>query len=200
MVYRQRAGATGCWVVGGGQRSRGSCRKRPEAWEWGAVKVGSVNKLGGWFRSNFALPGRTVGDDLLVGSADEVPPHDDLLTQWFPTQDEHADRGDPRLHNHAGLTGGQIGKMIHRQRGAVEKQVPGIEQHSVLEGRVQVQFQRPAGTDRCLCAEQRRGVSVHRGGGAGQRTEENSHFSRSQPHRLRSVMLEHGGHVAGGVR
>ena len=80
-----------------------------------------------------ALPFLAEGDYLLVAAADEVPPHDDLLTEWLTPQDE-----DPRRLRRARLERNRRGArglehdLARLGHGAAHGQVAGVAQESVL--------------------------------------------------------------------
>src|SRR5512146_223207 len=86
-----------------------------------------------------ALPFLAEGDYLLVAAADEVPPHDDLLTERLTPEDE-----DPRGLRRARLERNRRGArglehdLTRLGHSAAHGQAAGIAQESVLVARVEL--------------------------------------------------------------
>src|SRR5690606_38690393 len=75
------------------------------------------------------LPGGTQLDDLVVAAADEVPPHDDLLAERWPAQQQDARRlARPRAQLDGGVSGCEVGELGRVHRDACHGQLSLIEQ------------------------------------------------------------------------
>src|SRR5215472_4690047 len=108
----------------------------------------------GCLAAALALPLLPEADYLLVAAADEVPPHDDLLTERLAAQDEDPGglrRAGPQRDR--GGAGGMEHDLTRLGSGAANGQAAGVTQESVLVSRVDLKIKRKAGREGHLRAE-----------------------------------------------
>ena len=108
------------------------------------------------------LPLPAVGGDVVVAAADEVPPHDQFLAERRPAEQDRASGLVAGVVQRQGVAaGGLIREIGDVERGARRLEAALVEQHAVLEGRVDVEVHSRARIQIDLRAEQRR-EGVHR--------------------------------------
>jgi hypothetical protein len=101
------------------------------------------------------LPGVAGGDDVLMGAADEVPPHDQLLGERLAAEEEH--RGALlRGQREFVAVGAEVEERASLVGRAVHVECSGEDEDRVLEVRAQRQDRGRAGRDRDLGADDRR--------------------------------------------
>ena len=101
--------------------------------------------------------------DLLVVAADEVPPHHELFAERHAAQEHHPYWGVARAEREPLPSGLDIGELRPGDGGRGiralgvdrEHHVAGVDEHPVLEGRIELEVDRPVGREVELCAEER---------------------------------------------
>ncbi len=177
--------------AGIGSRSRSTTPKRPAATDVPASTTSPSAVI-------CVLPLLAEADDLLVGAADEVPPHDDRLAERRSAEHQQAgllERGDGEGRTPLR----DVGQVAGLDLGAVHLDEADVEEHAVLEGRVDLDLEGLAGREHQLGAEQGR-VGVDRRARAEQGAEEDPRLPAGAAHRLRREVLEAGVAVTGARR
>src|SRR5699024_5419902 len=125
----------------------------------------------------FGPPFLTVGRDLLMGAADEVPPHDDLFGERFAAEEDESSGfvaavGDAQLFN----TGSRVADRRNGHVDVLQGDIAGVDEEAVLESRIHGQVDARTGVEADLGAEQRR-MSLHRRLRSPEVSEEDEHLS-----------------------
>src|SRR3546814_4305736 len=103
---------------------------------------------------DLVLPLSAELHDLLVAAADEVPPHPDRLSEgWAP--DQHQTGVLVHLEHELGAARSQVGQVVLVHLMAGDAHSAGVEEQSVLEGRVHVAAERRTGAQAELRADHR---------------------------------------------
>ena len=92
-----------------------------------------------------------------MAASDEVPPHDQLLGERRAAQQQRAGRAVAQVAQRQDIVTGGLKRQVRDvERGARHLEAALVQQHAVLEGRVDVERDVRAGVDIDLRAEQRR--------------------------------------------
>src|SRR5699024_7417290 len=123
---------------------------------------------------DLGLPRLAEVDDLLVGAAHEVPPHDDLLPEGPPADEHGTHRLLPGLEADRGTALGQVRQLGGGDTLPVvaddDGRGAGVDEQAVLVRRVEVQVEPVTGLDGDLRGGGGR-PGVDGGGQPGQRAE-----------------------------
>ena len=102
------------------------------------------------------LPHPAVGGDVVVAASDEVPPHDQLLGERWTAEQQRAGRAVAQVVQRQDVAAGALKRQVRDiERGARHLEAALVQQHAVLEGRLDVERNARAGVEIDLSAEQR---------------------------------------------